>query len=448
MDASLRPSLHSAPGFSVALKARRAAPGHVWLEQASIFGRHEGSPGECCRLRLSSAVSPLPVSITLADCSGEGTGGARAGVFRVESSSDLPPSPRVSCSALEEVAYLCKSLAADGCAAAWPPEARFGSALLRAALIRETTEASSTMARLWGSLGGTPFCVDPSEAAVAAVVEGFAVSALLLNIAAVSPRAPVVCEPLPPCFLSGASRRAFGARAALAQRPWSADGASFDAAALGVAMQGVAAVLRASLAGGTHETAPGAIPPAKPSETSGEAPSLRGPPAPGRTDSEGCVRVLSCALQAAPVETLLLLHWLAVLAPVFLLPPPGGAGGAGAPSLRVLGGSGGSALRRYSLHAGLPLVGRGSPAAAVLAEPLWDRAALETHGLVTVPPPPLAASGLTGTALTGPPAAAPLLHGTPTENAFRIIQGGLRSQSGTRHEASGAMVRRAVLWLC
>ena len=158
--------------------------------------------------------------------------------------------------------------------------------------------------------------------------------------------------------------------------------------------------------------------------------------------------MLSCALQAAPVETLLLLHWLAVLAPVFLLPPPGGAGGAGAPPLRVLGGAGGSALRRYSLHAGLPLVGRGSPAAAVLAEPLWDRAALETHGLVTVPPAPLAASGLTGTALTGPPAAAPLLHGTPTENAFRIIQGGLRSQSGTRHEASGALVRRAVLWLC
>lgn len=447
MDTSLRPSLHSAPGFSLALKARRAAPGHVWLEQASIFGRHEGSPGECCRLRLSSAVSPLPVSITLSDFSGECTGGARPGIFRVESSSDLPPSPRVSCSALEEVAYLCKSLAADRCAVAWPPETRFGSALLRAALIRETTEASSTMARLWCVLGGAPFCVDPSAAAVAAVVEGFAVSALLLNIAAVSSRAPVVCEPLPPCFLSGASRCAVGARAALAQQPWSpGDGASFDVAALGVAMQGVAAVLSASLADGA-ETAGGAIPPAWPSETRWEEPSLQIPRATSSADLDRCIRGLSNALYAAPVETLLLLHWLAVLAPVFLLPPPSGAGGAGAPPLRVLGGAGGSALRRYSLHAGLPLIGRGLSAAAVLAEPSWDRAALGMHGLVTVPVTPPPASGLTGAVPTGAPAAAPLLHGTPTENAFRIVQGGLRSQSGTRHEASGAMVRRPVLCL-
>lgn len=416
MDSSLRLSLHSSPSFSAALRSHRAASGRVWLEQAATFGDSPGAPAELARIRLCCAASPLPVSVTL-------TTGADGTVTRAAAScAKLPPASRPVCSALEEVALLCKALStAEGAAAAWPPWAHFGSPLLRGALVAGTVSAVSSMARQWAAASRQK---PTAGAAVAAALEGIVASAALLGTAASSPRAPVICDPLPPSLVSGAARRALGADAAIAQLAFSLGDAPFDAPALSVALRGVAALRRCvSELGALGETA--------------EAPSQE---AWGASALALLARALDWGPPPLPIETLVLLHWLAVLAPVYVLPPPlGGGCGAAPPAL-----SGGAALRRYSVHAGLPLEPSegGGARLPVPAKPAWDSRQLAAHGvLCSAAAPPPATAGLVAAAAPGAPA--PLLHGTPAENGFRILQAGLRSQSGTRHEASGAMVRAA-----
>lgn len=119
---------------------------------------------------------------------------------------------------------------------------------------------------------------------------------------------------------------------------------------------------------------------------------------------------------ALPSESLLLLYWLLALAPVRLIADhDAGDGGARARGRR-------RAAAFTLVHGCLPLSWR-ADAAAVSAPP-WDATAAATHGLYVMRP-------------GGPPL--PLFHGSAPENAYSIASNGLRSLSGTRHEASGSI---------
>jgi len=120
-------------------------------------------------------------------------------------------------------------------------------------------------------------------------------------------------------------------------------------------------------------------------------------------------------------SALLLLYYLIVLAPVRLVRAASEAAPCSAGGL--------SPIVSYDLIHGPPFSPQVFSAPPLLSSnvkqevlPLWSARDAAEHGIVR----------------------APLYHGTATENAHAIINFGLRSLSGTRHEASGAIFGEGV----
>lgn len=115
---------------------------------------------------------------------------------------------------------------------------------------------------------------------------------------------------------------------------------------------------------------------------------------------------------ALPIEALLLVYWLLVLAPVRLLqlPRSSSSSSGGAHSTSSSGEAEPECVSYAVCHGPAHLA---APAIA----PTWDAEAVAAHGTLPVP----------------------CYHGTPSDNAYAALHYGLRPLSGSRHQGNGAL---------
>lgn len=146
-------------------------------------------------------------------------------------------------------------------------------------------------------------------------------------------------------------------------------------------------------------------------------------------------------LATLPLESLLLVHWMLVMAPRRLV--------------RVPDGSSSTSSSSFDLLVGPPFGGDGAGSGAIEAAPIWRASAYAAHGEYgsggaggcgAQQAPTDTQSGAVGGAGAMPLqlsfAAAPAerwYHGTGSENAFGSCQLGLRCMTGTRHERNGGL---------
>jgi hypothetical protein len=357
-------ALHYLP-VDVPAKARRLRS-RAWLENASLFSGGTALLHFCCRW------SPLfaAVRVVLARPGAALRVEAGEGTLEPEGLAALQSICARSLLARADslLPALCRAVEL-GATAVWPEVA--GPPLeLRGAALRARVEASlvSSVGALAERAGG---------GGTRAVLDGLGAALSLLVSALHNKRAPLVCRPLPPWLMEGFS-----------------DGPS----SRGDGGGGVAEVMGA-YEGGPHAQLLRA-------DTDALDAAVGGLPS---------VAALAAGWPAMvgslPPNALLLLYWLAVLAPVRLVR---------APAPRLAG-----AAATFDVVHGPPPVVLGEGAAV----PLWD-----AHAAATCPP----------LRAVGPRC----FHGTATDNAFSALNFGLRPLSGTRHESSGSIFGAGVYLSC
>ncbi len=336
----------------------------AWLECAALFPGGALLLHFCCRwseLFAAVRVESLPdgnVALTVADCplSPEGTAALRSLCAR-----------RVPARADSLLPFLCRAVETDS-RALWPPLAKPAAGLLAAGAQRIRLEESlvSAVRALGETAGGG------CGGGVRAALDGLGATLSLLVAALHNVRAPLVCRPLPPWVMEGFFGRSMSG-------------------------SGAAGVLGA-YEGGSHAHLAGADAAALDRAVAGVPP----------------VAVLAAAWPAVVGElcgdALLLLYWLAALAPARLVRAP-------APRLA------GAAATFAVVHGPPP------PPPCAAAAPLWDAHAASVH-------PPWGATGVR------------CFHGTATDNAYSVLHFGLRALSGTRHETSGSIFGAGVYLSC
>jgi hypothetical protein len=428
-DIALRMQLHYLPTHFPA-KARRAAPGRAWLECASVR-----SSDRSLVLRFAHAASPLYVEILVDTLSG---------LVYTEA-----PNPAV--------AALCETINAAAVS-------RGAARLLTALLATVAKEVQTAADRIWAPAGSpkawTPSQRAPIESCVAELFGGLSRHPALLSAGAggmstTSPRARgfavadglgqqvsfivcalhnirrlLVCKPLPHwIMLGGRGGMASTAPGAVASSTSSSTSSSFSSTAsagdvssphgASAAVDFDSASLDRSIAG---------------------LGSLR-----ALVGEDG--RVLPHALAHLPLEALLLLYFLLALAPVRLLRLPAPTVEGADSSFLVLHGACVPAWQEaQAASAG---AGAGVGAVGDAAAPLWETQTAQRHGLYRegAPGGTSPRAGSTAGVGAGGAATSPRVrwfHGTATDNVHAAVSFGLRSLSGTRHQASGDMYGEGV----
>jgi len=296
-----------------------------------------------------------------------------------------------------------------------------------------------------------------------AAVDGLCTSIELLSNALLAPRGPTVCRPVPHVWLERASRAAAagdGGDGAGASAGSAAAGAGdVDVPGAGAPMPWRHGTMAAALAAApTRATWQGWLSAAMPVSAAAPVAAGEGRSSSGGGDGTTASRInvgaVCDSIARLPRDAVVLLHWLAVVAPVKLLrlPPSAVASGHGGrtEAYCLVRGPVSRLLYETAWAAHLD---HGGPATGSRADTDADADAGACLGVWRTLESGVAAGAAAEhgwyTEVGGGPrgcepdsagaTAALLLHGTSSDNAFAVLQLGLRSMSGTRLQRNGAI---------
>ena len=402
-------SLHSLPGASPAKERRcRAA---AWLESASIL------PGPPLTLILSFLCqwSPCHVSVEcdagaltlrVGQCALALQCPGRAALAAVcDSLNQQLPKPE-----LHNLPSLLGRGIERSARHIWPPPPP--PPLPAAPPLFSALDASRRGALEAALVQGVEALGSHRLAAPLGALEGVGLLLSLLVCARGSPKAALICRPVPPWLMSSPGSTVSSSSSS------SSGGGAGDGGPFGQTSDVDAAALQAALAG---------------------LPSVA-----------SLAATWPHCLTLLPLDSCMLLYWLVCLAPVHLVRaasprlagatasffavhgPPAAAAGS-----RSSSGGGGappaSSGRGAFVGGGSALLGPAPPL------PLWNASDARSFGVLGGGSQGAAAGSASASSAGAAAAAARIFHGTATDCAFSILEFGLRSLSGTRHETSGSI---------